>query len=238
MKTQTPQHIVITGATRGLGYAMAEECIRLGHFVSGCGRSEKQIQEMNKRFHGSACFTAVDICSAQAVRAWQKEIQKNNDSADIIINNAAIINNSEPFHLVETEAFDRLIDINVKGTANVLRIFIPPAIAAKKGLFINMSSGWGRFGAAEVAPYCASKGAVEMLSASIAQELPDGLAMMTLSPGGINTDMTLVCSGSHNEGALLPQEWASLVIPQILAFDTSLNGKVLSFDKKCTLRIG
>jgi len=229
------KHIVITGATRGLGRALAEEFIKLGHRISGCGRSEKIINEMNSEFASIADFTSLDICSPENVTQWTNRIIEAYGVPDIVINNAAVLTKMQPFHKVEADVFDKIIDVNVKGTANVLRSFLPFAIDANKGFFINMSSGWGRFPVANVATYCASKGAVELLSASIAKELPDGVAMMTLSPGGINTDMTLDCSGSHNEKSLYPEEWAKLAVPQILNFDLSLNAKVLSFNKNCEI---
>ncbi len=234
---QKNKHIIITGATRGLGRALTEKFIELGHFVSGCGRSDEKILELNQKYANSADFTALDITSSERVTQWSNDIVDKYGVPDIIINNAAIINQLEPFHEVSADVFNNVIDINVKGIANVLRAFIPFAKSAKKGIFINMSSGWGRFGAADVATYCASKGAVEMLTASIAKELTEEIAIMTLSPGGINTDMTVDCSGSHNENSISANEWAELVAPQILKYDVNLNGKVLSFDKECELQI-
>ena len=64
------------------------------------------------------------------------------------------------------------MDVNVKGVANVIRAFVPAMVAKKRGVIVNLSSGWGRSTAAEVAPYCATKYAIEGLTLSLAQELP------------------------------------------------------------------
>jgi len=89
-----------------------------------------------------------------------------------------------------------VVDTNIKGTANVLRHFVPLMIEKRHGIIINLSSGWGRSAAAEVAPYCASKWAIEGLTRSLAKELPPGLAAIALSPGVVNTDMLTSCFGS------------------------------------------
>jgi len=69
---------------------------------------------------------------------------------DIIVNNAGIINKNGKLWELPAEEFDAVIDINLKGTANVLRHFLPHLIAKKRGIVLNMSSGWGRSAAGEV----------------------------------------------------------------------------------------
>ena len=83
-------------------------------------------------------------------------------------------------------------DVNVKGPMNVLRAFLPAMIERGHGVIINISSGWGRYADALAGPYCASKFAVEGLTSSLAKELPEGLAAMTVSPGGINSNEHLL----------------------------------------------
>ena len=81
-----------------------------------------------------------------------------------------------------------MIDVNIKGVANVLRHFVPAMIERGRGVIVNFSSGWGAPSSAEVAPYCATKWAIEGLTRALAEELP-GMAAVPLNPGIIDTDM-------------------------------------------------
>ena len=90
---------------------------------------------------------------------------------------------------VAADEFDRVVDVNIKGVANVIRAFVPAMIEREGGVIVNFSSGWGRSTAPEVAPYCATKWAIEGLTRALAQELPTGLAAVPLNPGIIDTEM-------------------------------------------------
>ncbi|KAL2939513.1 NADPH-dependent pterin aldehyde reductase [Bienertia sinuspersici] len=108
----------------------------------------------------------------------------------------APINKNNNLWEVPAEEFDNVIDTNVKGIANMLRHFIPLMIERKHGIIVNLSSGWGRSAAAQVAPYCASKWAVEGLTRAVAKELSSGVAIVALSPGVVHTEMLESCFGS------------------------------------------
>src|SRR4029079_16144380 len=98
------------------------------------------------------------------------------------------MNGPAPLWAVPREEFDRLIHVNIKGIANVIRHLVPAMIGRGSGVIVNISSGWGRSTAAEVAPYCASKWAVEGLTRALAQELPAGMAAVPLNPGISDTE--------------------------------------------------
>jgi len=181
--------ILITGVTRGCGRAMAEEFIRLGHTVLGCGRSEPEIAQLQKRFPAPNDFSAVDVADDQQVATWGKRVLQVHAAPDLLLNNAALINRNAPLWEISAPEFSAVIDVNLKGVANVIRHFVPAMIQQGRGVIVNFSSGWGRSTDAEVAPYCATKWAIEGLTQSLAQELPAGLAAVPLNPGIINTDM-------------------------------------------------
>ena len=88
--------ILITGVSRGLGRAMAEEFIRLGHAVIGCGRSEKHIAELKKQFPAPNDFSAVDVTSDEQVAVWARRILSSHGVPDLLLNNAALINQNAP----------------------------------------------------------------------------------------------------------------------------------------------
>ena len=155
--------ILITGVTRGLGRALAEEFIRLGHVVLGCGRSEKEIRQLQMQFAAPHNFAVVDVSADEPVAAWAEQVLKSHGPPDLLLNSAGLINRNSPLWQVGAKEFSDVVDVNLKGTANVIRHFVPAMVKNKSGVIANFSSGWGRSTAAEVAPYCATKWAIEGL---------------------------------------------------------------------------
>ena len=217
--------VLITGVTRGLGLAMTEEFIRLGHTVLGCGRSKNDIEELRRSFGKPHDFYTVDVASADEVKSWASLLLSTHGPPDLLLNNAGIINNNAPLWEISAQEFSAVIDVNVKGVANVIRHFVPQMIERRKGTIINFSSGWGRSTDAEVAPYCASKWAIEGLTLALSQELPKGLAAISLNPGIIDTAMLRSCFGDSAKSYISPAEWAKKAVPLLLKFGPGDNGK-------------
>src|SRR6185369_12926241 len=220
--------IVITGVTRGCGRAMAEEFTRLGHTVVGCGRSEKEIVQLQKRCPAPNDFSVVNIADDSLVAEWAKRVLASHKAPDLILNNAALINRNAPLWEVPAREFSDVIDVNIKGTANVIRHFVPAMVARRSGVIVNFSSGWGRSTDAEVAPYCATKWAIEGLTQSLAQELPPGLAAVALNPGIINTAMLQSCFASGASSYPTANEWAKIAVPFLMKISSTDNGKPLT----------
>jgi NAD(P)-dependent dehydrogenase (short-subunit alcohol dehydrogenase family) len=220
--------ILITGVSRGLGRALAEEFIRLGHTVLGCGRSEKETGQLRKQFAAPHDFAVVDVSADEQVAAWAKRILKSHGAPDLLLNSAGLINRNARLWEIGAQEFSDVIDVNLKGTANVIRHFVPAMVKRRSGVIVNFSSGWGRSTAAEVAPYCATKWAIEGLTQALAQELPPGMAAVPLNPGIINTDMLRSCFGGSASGYPTPQEWAKIAVPFLLKLGPSDNGKPLT----------
>ena len=135
---------------------------------------------------------------------------------DLVLNNAGVINRNARLWEVRRAEFSQVIDVNIKGIANVIRHFVPEMVKRKRGVIVNFSSGWGRSTDAEVAPYCATKWAIEGLTQAFAQELPSGMAAVALNPGIINTEMLQSCFGGSASGYLSPAEWAKSAVPFLL----------------------
>ena len=110
----------------------------------------------------------------------------------------------------------------------MIRHFLPAMLKRKSGEVVNISSGWGRSTDAEVAPYCATKWAIEGLTQSLAQELPSGMAAVALNPGIINTDMLRSCFGGSASSYPSPQQWAKCAVPFLLSLGPKDNGKQLT----------
>lgn len=226
--SQSPKVVVLTGATHGLGRAMTEKLIALGHTVLGCGRTAKAIDDLKQTFGSPHHFAIVDVTREEGVRAWAEEILASHGAPDLLLNNAAIINRDAPLWELTAEEFDRVIDINIKGVANVLRHFLPALLARKSGVVVNFSSGWGRATAPKVAPYCATKFAIEGLTHALAQELPAGLTAVPFNPGIIDTAMLRSCFGGAAASYPNPREWAEKAVPFLLQIDPKDNGKTLT----------
>lgn len=225
MARNQPKIIVLTGVTRGLGLAMVEKFIELGHTVLGCGRSREAVDNLRKRYRPPNDFAAVDVAFENQVEPWAARLLSSRGAPDLLINNAAMINQNAPLWQVPAEEFDRLIDINVKGVANVIRHFVPAMVARRSGVVVNFSSGWGRHVAADVAPYCASKWAIEGLTRALAEELPRPMAAIPLDPGVIDTDMLRSCFGGTASRYPSPSRWAEKAVPRILSYNSRDNGK-------------
>lgn len=228
MPTAKPRHIVLTGVSRGLGLAMAEGFIAGGHTVWGCARSKKAIEELRRRWGSPHSFDVVEVSADKEVKSWAARVLADSGPPDLLVNNAAVITDNAPLWKVPAEEFSRVIDVNIKGVTNVIRHFVPAMIAQSRGVIVNFSSGWGRSTSPEVAPYCATKWAIEGLTGALAQELPRGMAAVPLNPGIIDTDMLRACFGSAASGYPDPKEWAERAVPFLLAIGPKDNGRPLT----------
>jgi NAD(P)-dependent dehydrogenase (short-subunit alcohol dehydrogenase family) len=220
--------ILITGVTRGLGRALAEEFIRLGHVVIGCGRSETEITQLRKQFSAPNDFAVLNVADDSQVAVWAKRILSSHGAPDLLLNNAALINRNAKLWEVPAQEFSDIIDVNIKGVTNVIRHFVPAMVKRRSGVIVNFSSGWGRSTDAEVAPYCATKWAIEGLTQALAQELPSGMAAVPLNPGIIATDMLRSSFGGSASGYPKPEAWAKSAVPFLLKINSTDTGRQLT----------
>ena len=228
MTATPPRLIILTGATRGLGRAMAEGFVASGHTVLGCGTSPDGVAHLKKLLGPPHDFTAIDVANGDQVTVWAERLLAQHGPPDLLLNNAAVMNRNAPLWKVPAAEFDRLIDVNIKGVVNVIRAFVPAMVEKRRGAIVNFSSGWGRSTSPEVAPYCASKFAIEGLTQALAQELPKGMAAVPLNPGIIDTDMLRLSFGGSAGQYPAPAEWATRAVPFLLKLGASDNGKALT----------
>ena len=220
--------IVITGVTRGLGRALAEFYIKEGHTVMGCGRGAEGILDLRFAHPAPHDFSVVDVAEATKVEMWAERVLGLNGAPDLLINNAGIMNNPANLWEVPAHEFAQVIDVNVKGVANVIRAFVPRMVKAGRGVIVNLSSGWGRSVSPQVAPYCASKYAIEGLTKALAEELPAGMAAVPLNPGVIDTDMLRKAWADGAASYADAQKWVQKAGPFILKIGPKQNGQSLS----------
>lgn len=225
-----PSIVVATGVTRGLGRAMVDEFIRLGHTVFGCARTRKQIEELSHTYPDQN-FETVDVSSEAEIKTWAQRVVKKAGPPDFVLNNAAIINSKAPLWEVNSQEFSEQVDINVKGVVNVVRHFVPSMMARRSGVIVNFISRWGTRFEAEMAPYCATKWAVVALTRVLAEELkPQGISAVGLNPGIVRTAMLQRYLGSFTGTEIstypTPTEWAKIAVPYILQLCLKDTGKL------------
>ena len=216
METLQNKVIVITGTTHGLGNAMTREFLCLGHKVAGCGRTESIVKQLSQEFSSIAdrCdFAAVDVIQDQQVSQWAKQVVKKFGPPDVLINNVGVACRPMNFWELPAEEFNRVVDADIKGTANVTRHFVPQMISSGKGVVCNVTGWVSRNTMPNVTAIVTAKWGVEGFSKNLAQELPDPLASFQLDPG-------LVAAGTE-------EKWAKKVCPAVLACYRSMNGKLL-----------
>lgn len=223
------KRVLITGCTRGLGRALVEGFVARGDLVAACGRSLKTLRAMGRQMGPAHHFYQVDVTDDAAVAGFRDRVIGEMGVPSLILNNAAVINASAPIWEVSAGEFDEVMRINVGGTAAVLRHFLPPLIeAGEPAVIVNFSSGWGRSTAPEVAPYCASKWAVEGLTQAVAQEVPPYIGVVALNPGVIHTAMLESCFGRGASNYPEPEDWARAAVPFLANLRPSDNGKALT----------
>ena len=220
--------ILITGVTRGLGLALAKKFMSMGHTVIGCGRSGTEIFDLRMDHGAPHDFMVCDVSLDAKVALWAAKVLEHESLPDILINNAGIMNPLGPLWEQSDREFTKIVDVNLRGVANVIRHFVPAMVARKKGVIVNLSSGWGRGVARDVAPYCATKWAIEGLTKALAEELPEGMAAIPLNPGVIDTDMLRACWADEAAGFPKAAVWAEAAAPFILELGPKDNGKSLS----------
>jgi NAD(P)-dependent dehydrogenase (short-subunit alcohol dehydrogenase family) len=219
--------VLITGVTHGIGRAMVHEFATAGHTVVGCGRSRAQIEELRRTLPAPHDFYQVDVALDEEVKSWASVVLISHGAPDLLLNNAAIINKNARLWEIDAIEFSEVIDVNLKGSANLIRHFLPAMLKRRSGVVVNFTSGWGRSTDAEVAPYCASKWGVEGMTLAFAQELPSTMAAVSFNPGLIDTRMLRSCFGTTAGSYISAEKWAGKAVPYLLGIGPSDNGKQL-----------
>ena len=185
---------IITGGTRGIGYATAEAFLREGAKVIITGSSkasaDKAAAALKEKFPDRiVAGISPDLSSLEDVRSIFKTVSATYGCIDILVNNAGV-SESTPFSEYTEETFDKVMDLNVKGVFNAARAAIECMIPRGSGVILNTSSMVSISGQPSGFAYPASKFAVNGLTVSLARELgPKGIRVNAVAPGITQTDM-------------------------------------------------
>lgn len=185
---------VITGGSRGIGFATAEAFLREGAKVIIAASSkisaDKAVAALRERYpNATVAGISPDLSSLEDVRSIFRAISATYGCIDILVNNAGV-SESTPFTQYTEEAFDKVMDLNVKGVFNATRAAVECMVPRGKGVILSTSSMVSIYGQAAGIAYPASKFAVNGLTVSLARELgPKGIRVNAVAPGITETDM-------------------------------------------------
>ncbi|MFP6873765.1 MAG: SDR family oxidoreductase [Verrucomicrobiales bacterium] len=220
--------VIITGSTRGIGREMVKGFAQRGWKVAGCARSAKDVETLSAELGPGHFFDVVDVADDVSVASFARQVLESLGAPDLLINNAALMNDPAPLWKISAAEFDRLTAVNINGIANIIRHFARAMIRRGSGVIVNLSSGWGRSTSPDVTPYCTTKWAIEGLTSALAQELPEGMAAISLNPGVIDTDMLRQCWGEEAASYEKPFQWAKTAVPFLEKLTAQDNGRQLT----------
>ncbi|AMV36143.1 3-oxoacyl-[acyl-carrier-protein] reductase FabG [Planctomyces sp. SH-PL62] len=191
----TGQTALVTGASRGIGRAIAVKLAACGARVVGVARSLEALQgtlEAIRAAGGEADGYAADVASADDVKRVVDEVEAKYQKIHVLVNNAGVTRDGLMLRM-EDDAWDEVIDVNLKGTFLFCRAVGAVMMRGRYGRIVNISSVSGLRGNPGQANYSASKAGVIGLSQTIARELASrGITVNVVAPGFITTDMTNV----------------------------------------------
>lgn len=215
--TMTDKTVLITGASRGIGEAAATEFAAQGANVVLLARSRKDIARIADDIGPKALAIPCDVADfAQVENAVLAAVQAFG-SCDVLVNNAAVLEPIGDLHDVDAKAWDKLIDINVKGVFHGVRAALHLMLAAGGGTIINISSGAAHEPYPGWSAYCASKAAVKMLTAQIGADYgAQGIRAFGLSPGTVATNMQRQIKAS-GVGPVADLDWEDHIPPEWVA---------------------
>lgn len=184
---------LVTGGSRGIGSAIADELIRQGCtvYISSItpGAAEKKASAFSEKYGVPVHALCFDVADTAASKAAVMALYKEQKQLDILVNNAGVMKDAL-IGMISEEDIHRVLDINVLGVINMLQLAAKLMMRAKTGSIINLSSIIGLQGNAGKVVYSASKGAVVALTKSAAKELGQyGIRVNAVAPGLIDTDM-------------------------------------------------
>jgi 3-oxoacyl-[acyl-carrier protein] reductase len=188
------QIAVITGAGRGIGSAIAKTLAGLGATAVLCGRTKASLNSVAKEIAeagGKAEAVVCDVSSLESVQAVAKKIESSFSHVDVLVNNAGIGGFDSPLHQLAPEAWDQILNTNLRGVYYMIHAFAPMMINAKSGHIINISSIAGKNALPNGAAYAASKWGLNGLTYSVAEELRGHkIRVSVICPGSTNTDLS------------------------------------------------
>jgi 3-oxoacyl-[acyl-carrier protein] reductase len=183
---------LVTGASRGIGAAIADTLAGAGATVIGTATSEEGARSISERLAGAGRGIVLDIADDASVQAAVKDVSENEGSPTILVNNAGITRDNLLMRM-KAEEWDEVLSTNLSGAFRVSKACLRGMMKARKGRIINIASVIGVMGNAGQANYAAAKAGIIGFSKSLAKEIGSrNITVNVVAPGFIDTDMTRV----------------------------------------------
>ena len=196
---------LVTGASRGIGASIAEALASAGATVIGTATSEGGAAGISDALGGNGRGIVLNISDAESVAAAIKNVQDNEGSPTIVVNNAGITRDNLLLRM-KVEEWEDVLSTNLSGVYRVSKACLRGMMKAKKGRIINIASVIGIMGNAGQSNYAAAKAGIIGFSKSLAREIGSrNITVNVVAPGFIDTDMTLV----------LPEEQKNTMLTQV-----------------------
>ena len=187
----------ITGATSGIGKAVALRLAKENFALVLTGRRNERLEELKKELeltYNAKVFTlCFDVRKYEQVEKAFNSLPDEWKTIDVLVNNAGLAAGLDPLHSAPISDWDQMIDTNIKGLLYVTRVISPGMVARKSGHIINLGSIAGRTVYPNGAVYCATKHAVKALNEGMRMDfLPYGIRVTEVSPGAVETEFSIV----------------------------------------------
>ena len=233
--------VVVTGAARGVGAAIAEACAKAGArlVLADILAAEGEATAARLRDAGAACrFVPIDLADPASIDACAADVKRHEGDVHGLVNNAAIATNvgGKPFDEIDPALWDRVMTVNVKGTWLVTRAFVP-LMRDGVGRIVNVASDTALWGAPKLLAYIASKGAVISMTRGLARELgPRKIGIVGVAPGIMRNEATeYVPAARHAEyetgravpGPQIPEDIVDVVAFLLTPGALALTGQIL-----------
>lgn len=217
MSNLSGQVALVTGASRGIGAAIAETLASAGATVIGTATSDKGAEQITAALGSSGRGAVLDVCSDESVQALIEDIQAKEGSPTIVVNNAGITKDNLLLRM-KPEEWDSVLSTNLSGVFRVCKATLRGMMKAKGGRIINIASVIGLMGNPGQANYAAAKAGIIGFSKSLAREVGSrNITVNVVAPGFIDTDMTRVLPEEQREAMLGQVPLGRLGEPQDIA---------------------
>lgn len=237
---------LITGASRGIGRAIALDMAQSGANIAlnyiGDPKDAEAVRELVLKENVRCEIYECDISDFNASKKMVEDVLKDFTQVDILVNNAGIARDNPILRITEKD-YDDVMNVNLKGSFNMIKHLYPAFMKIRSGTIINIASVCGVNGLEWQASYAASKGGLIALTKTVAKELAGrGVTCNAIAPGLIETDMTAKLAGTNKDefvakipllragrpndvsklAVFLASDWASYITGEVIKVDGGL----------------